>query len=136
MADKAMTGKRILVVDDEPSVVTYLETLLQDNGFETLAAGDGQEAMAVTRAERPDLVTLDITMPKKSGIRYYRELKEDAELASTPVVVVTAVTGYGGKPEEFEKFLSTRKQIPPPDAFVAKPIDRDKFIQTIRDALG
>ncbi len=132
MVDK----KKILVVDDERSVVTYLETLLEDNGFATVSAFNGNEGLAKAKSEKPDLVSLDITMPEKSGIRFYREFKEDPELSATPVVIVTAVTGYGGKPEEFEKFLNTRKQIPPPEAFIAKPIDREAYLKTIRDILG
>lgn len=127
---------KILVLDDEPSVVTYLETLLQDNGYETLSARDGEEGLKKARNERPDLVTLDISMPEKSGIRFYRELKNDPELSSTPVVIVTAVTGYGGNPEEFKKFISTRKQIPPPEGFIAKPIDKKVFLATIEQLIS
>jgi CheY-like chemotaxis protein len=128
--------KKILVVDDEPNVVAYLETLLQDNGYDTVSAGDGIEGMKKARSEKPDLITLDISMPAESGIRFYRELKEDPELAGIPVVIVTAVTGYGGKPEEFQRFISSRKHIPPPDGFIAKPIDRDELLQGVNSLLS
>lgn len=127
--------KKILVVDDEPNVVTYLTTLLQDNGYETVSAADGAEGIEKARAERPDLVTLDITMPKESGIRMYRNLREDPDLKSIKVVVVTAVTGYGGNPDDFERFLKTRKQVPPPDAFVAKPFEEKAFLDVIAGLL-
>lgn len=127
--------KKILILDDEPSVVTYLETLLGDNGYRTVTAKDGQEGLEKAKSEKPDLVTLDISMPEKSGIRFYREVKEDPELKGIPVVIVTAVTGYGGKPEEFKKFLDSRKQVPPPEAFVAKPINQEEFLETIRKIL-
>ena len=129
-------AKKILILDDEPSVVTYLETLLQDNGYRTIAAADGEDGLKKARSEKPDLVTLDISMPEKSGIRFYREIKEDPQLANVPVVVVTAVTGYGGKPEEFQKFISTRKQVPPPEGFVAKPINRDELLDVIKRLLS
>ena len=128
--------KRILVIDDEQSVRIYLETFLQDNGYDTALACDGREAMEKTRAEKPDLVLLDIMMPEKSGVRYYRELKGDVELGKIPIIIVTAVTGYGGHPEEFEKFISTRKQVPPPEGFIAKPIDREKLLGTVQNILG
>jgi CheY-like chemotaxis protein len=128
--------KTILVVDDEPHVVTYLETLLQDNGYQTLAAKDGDEALEMTRSHKPDLICLDITMPKKSGVGYYRALKEDPDLAAIPVVVVTAVTGWAGDPESFHQFISTRKQIPPPEGFVPKPIEQKSFLQTLEQVLG
>jgi CheY-like chemotaxis protein len=128
--------KKILILDDEANVVTYLQTLLQDNGYDTVSAADGNEGMEKMRSEKPDLVTLDISMPEKSGVGFYRELKEDPELASIPVVVVSAVTGYGGKPEDFEKFLGSRKNVPPPDGFVPKPIDRDELLKAIGDLLS
>jgi CheY-like chemotaxis protein len=128
--------KKILVLDDEPNVVAYLETLLQDNGYDTVSAADGLEGMKKARSEKPDLITLDISMPEESGIRFYRELKEDPELAGIPVVVVTGVTGYGGKPEEFQKFISTRKRVPPPDGFVAKPIDREELLKGVTSLLS
>jgi CheY-like chemotaxis protein len=75
-------------------------------------------------------------MPRKSGLRFYREVKEDPELKDLPIVVVTGVTGYGGRPDDFERFLRTRKQIPPPEGFVAKPIEQEAFLQMIRELLG
>ena len=132
----AQSPMKILVIDDEPDVVVYLETLLQDHGYETVSARDGEEGLQQVRAEKPDLVTLDISMPHTSGIRFYRTIKEDPDLALIPVVVVTGVTGYGGRPDDFERFLSTRKQIPPPEGFVAKPIEPQAFLQKIRELLS
>ena len=109
--------KRILVIDDEPDVVTYLTTLFGDHGYATDSASNGNEGMAKMLECRPDLVTLDISMPEKSGIRLYRDMKENPDLADIPVLVITAVTGYGGSSETFEAFLSSRKQVPPPDGF-------------------
>jgi CheY-like chemotaxis protein len=136
MGEQQGGRKKILVLDDEPNVVTYMETLLQDNGYDTVSAGDGSEGMEKARKEKPDLITLDISMPEKSGVRFYRELKEDSELAAIPVVVVTAVTGYGGKPEDFQKFISSRKHLPPPEGFVPKPIDRDELLKAIGEVLS
>jgi two-component system cell cycle response regulator DivK len=124
-------GKKILILDDEPHVVTYLETLLRDNGYQTVSAANGKEGMEKVRSEEVDLVCLDISMPEQSGIRFYRDLKENPELSGIPVVVVTAVTGYGGDPEPFKRFLSTRKQVPPPEGFLAKPIDQREFLEMI-----
>jgi len=122
--------KLILVVDDEPDIIAFLTTLIEDNGFEAVAARDGAEAMDRVKARRPDLITLDITMPEKSGVRFYRELKTDPDLKQIPVVIVTGVTGG------FDKFISTRKQVPPPEGFIAKPIEKDKFIQTLQGLIS
>jgi CheY-like chemotaxis protein len=121
---------RVLVVDDEPDVVTFLTTLLQDHGFETSSAATGAEALRSIRAARPDVVTLDITMPEQSGVKAYREIKTDPSLKDLPVVIVTGVS------DDFQKFISTRKQVPPPDGFLAKPIVPETFLATIRKLLA
>ena len=136
MTENQPAKKTILIVDDEPGLVTYLETLLQDNGYETVSAADGQIGLEKLKSERPDLVTLDISMPERSGVRFYRDLKGDPEFANIPVVIVTAVTGYGGDPEEFKKFISTRKQVPPPEGFVAKPVEPEELLGMINDLLS
>jgi CheY-like chemotaxis protein len=75
-------------------------------------------------------------MPEESGVRMYRNLKEDPQLAPIPVLVVTAVTGLGGDPEPFKSFLATRKNIPPPEGFFSKPIEREKFIEKVNQLLA
>lgn len=132
----SVEGKTVLVVDDEPSVVTYLTTLLEDEGYRTLAAEDGLEGLELTAEHKPDLILLDINMPKKSGVRMYREVKEDPALSGIPVIIVTAVTGYGGNPEEFHRFIASRKHVPPPEGFVAKPIEREAFLALVKQTLG
>ncbi len=128
--------KQVLVIDDEPDVVTYLSMLLEDNGFETVTAANGIEGMEKAKENHPDLICLDITMPEQSGIRFYRNLKEDAELSHIPVVVVTAVTGKGGDPAPFKEFLNTRKVIPPPEGFFSKPIVREDFMAEVKRILA
>ena len=136
MSESKPDKKRILVLDDEPNVVTYLETLLHDNGYETVSASDGKQGIEKAKSEKVDLVCLDISMPEHSGVRFYRNLKDDPELSAIPVVVVTAVTGYGGDPEPFKRFISTRKQVPPPEGFLSKPIDKQEFLDTIAKLLS
>jgi CheY-like chemotaxis protein len=136
MAESQNAKKKILVVDDEPHVVIYLETLLQDNGYVTASASNGKQAMERIEEDRPDLVCLDVSMPEQSGVRCYRNIKENPELSSIPVVIVTAVTYYGGDPEPFKRFLSTRKQVPPPDGYLSKPIDKQEFLDTIAKILA
>lgn len=126
MSDK----KKILVIDDDPDFVTFLTTLLEDNGYETVSAEDGVEGRLKAAAERPDLICLDITMPEKSGVKFYRETREDAELKSTPIIIVTGVAA------EFQRFISTRKQVPPPDGYIPKPIDKQALLDTISKLLA
>ena len=122
----AENKKTILVVDDEPDVLTFLTTLLLDNGYETMTAANGEEALDRVKEKRPDLVSLDITMPETSGVRFYRNIRESEDWKDIPVIIVTGISA------EFEKFISTRKQVPPPEGYVSKPIDEKEFLELIK----
>ena len=127
MTDK---GKTILVVDDEPDIRDFLSTLFSDNGYQTVTAEDGEAALEKVKAAPPDLITLDITMPEKSGVKFYREIKESDQWKQIAVIIVTGVTG------DFEKFISTRRQVPAPEGYMAKPIEKDKILGMIQKLLG
>jgi len=122
----AADKKTILIVDDESDVLTYLSTLFEDSGYATVKALDGNEAMSKVKEKAPDLVTLDITMPNKSGVRFYREMKESAEWRKIPIIIVTGVSG------EFKTFISTRKQVPPPEGYLSKPIDKTEILKLVK----
>jgi len=126
----AENAKTILVVDDEPDTLTYLTTVLEDNGFATVSAADGVEAMSKIEEDRPDLIALDISMPEKSGVAVYRSLKEDDQLKSIPVIIITGVS------DDFKKFISTRRQVPPPEGYISKPVDFEQLLSMVRELLG
>jgi CheY-like chemotaxis protein len=127
MADSAKT---VLVVDDDPDARQFLTTVLEDNGFAAVTAKDGTEAIAMIEQEAPDLVALDITMPEKSGVAVYRRLKEDEQLKHIPVIIVTGISA------DFKKFISTRRQVPPPEGYISKPVDHAEFLRMVREFLG
>jgi CheY-like chemotaxis protein len=112
-------------------VCVYLSRLFQENGYATECASDGEEALQKVQQERPDLISLDLSMPNKSGVKFYREIKSHSEFRSIPVVFVTAVTGWGGDSGATERFYATRHQVPPPDGFVAKPIDAEEILDLV-----
>lgn len=118
--------KRILIVDDEQDIRTYLSTLLGDQGYETVQAKDGEEAMQKVQAGTLDLITLDISMPEKSGIKFFREMKTDDRWKNIPIIVVTGVS------EDFKKFISSRRQVPAPEGFVSKPINQEEILDLVR----
>jgi CheY-like chemotaxis protein len=124
-------SQKILVIDDEVDTVVYLETLLQDHGYDTVSARDGQEGMEKVKSEKPDLVVLDVSMPQKSGMRFFREIKSNPELETIPVIFVTGVTGFAGDKEALKKFIDSRGSIPSPEGFFSKPIDREEFLKAI-----
>jgi len=118
--------KKILIVDDEEDIRTYLSTLLGDQGFETLLAKDGEEAWKQVEANSPDLITLDISMPEKSGIKFYREMKADDRWKKIPIIIVTGVS------EDMRKFLSSRHQVPAPEGYLSKPVNREEILTLIQ----
>src|SRR3990172_3005200 len=123
-------SKTILVVDDDKDVVRYFKTLLDDHGYRAITAMDGVEAMEKIRSEHPDLVTLDITMPTKTGVTVYRDIKENEEFKQTPVLMVTGV------PPKFKDFISTRSQVPPPDGYLEKPVALGDVLSQVRRLIG
>ncbi|MDH4267215.1 MAG: response regulator [Deltaproteobacteria bacterium] len=126
-----MSSKKILVIDDEPDVLTYLTMLLEDQGYETCSAKDGLEGMEKIRQERPDLVCLDLLMPRKTGVKLYHEMRKDPDLKNIPVVMVTAFGPPLQPGIDFKQFIHQRKLIPPPEGYIEKPIDQEVLIKTI-----
>jgi CheY-like chemotaxis protein len=131
MQSNTMTNKRVLVVEDEKDVCIYLSRVFEEGGFRATCAADGEEALAAVERERPDLITMDLSMPRLSGVRSYQTLKSRPDLATIPVIFVTGITGPGGA-RDTERFYRTRKQVPPPDGFIAKPIDPHEMLQLAR----
>ena len=85
-------SKTVLVVDDQPHIVRLIQVNLEKEGFQVVTAGDGVEGLARFREVKPDLVILDVIMPRKDGFEVLREIKMDEELAETPVVMLTVKT--------------------------------------------
>jgi len=121
--------KKILVVDDEQDILKYLSALLEDNSFEVITAENGKQCFEKAVAEKPDLITLDITMPEETGVRAFRDLQENETTKNIPIIIITGVT------HQFENFIKTRGQVHPPTAYFEKPIDKDKLIATIKEIL-
>ena len=126
MADDVKT---VLVVDDDPDAREFLTTVLEDNGFLATEAKDGTEAISMLEDKAPDLVTLDITMPEKSGVAVYRRLKEDQQFAAIPVIIITGVS------DDFKKFISSRRKVPPPEGYISKPVDHSQFMDMVKGLL-
>ncbi len=122
--------RKILVVDDEPDTLTYLTSLLEDSGFEVLAASNGKEGMELARSEHPDLISLDITMPEETGVRMIRALHDDPGTKGIPVVLVTGIEA------NFKRFINRQKLVPAPAAYFEKPIDREEYVAEIKRILG
>jgi CheY-like chemotaxis protein len=116
-------SKKIMVVDDEPHLVKYLTIFLEDCGYQTCSAADGEEALEVLRRETPDLVTLDLQMPNETGTRFYRNMTKDKKFKDLPVIIISGIPG---------RHLAVSK----PVAVFEKPIDRDALLATIKQVIG
>ena len=123
-------AKRILIIDDEKDMRVYLSALFKKAGYEVAAASNGEEGVELARSFGPDLITLDVLMPRKSGVRAYRELRSSPDTRDTPVVILTGLT----KQEDF--FGDELGSVKEPDAIVVKPVDREAFLETIKGVIG
>ncbi|MFC1520992.1 response regulator [Elusimicrobiota bacterium] len=128
-------GKKILIIDDEPDIIFYLETILGNNGYEVVSASDAMGGLEQAKKCVPDLICLDIMMPRRSGMSMYRDLKKDKSLKNIPVVILSAIgSAYGVKSPKFRK-LFPEKEVPKPEAFFDKPLDVAKFLKFIEKLL-
>jgi len=121
---------KILVVDDESDAVNYLTAIFQDNGYDTITANDGKQALEIARSQMPALITLDLSMPEESGVRAYRNIKSDPDLKQIPVIIITAVG------DSMKKFIDKLKVIPEPEGFMSKPINPDELLKMTADILS
>jgi Fe-S oxidoreductase/CheY-like chemotaxis protein len=115
-----LAGRKVLVVDDEEDVRSFLMMVFEDAGAEVLSASDGDQAVAMAREHRPDLISLDLSMPGKDGVETFVELRRTAETEEIPVCVVT------GHPE-FRQVIYDRP-VAPPEGYLGKPVDEEKLV--------
>lgn len=116
-------SKKILIVDDDQEIRTYLSELLGDNGYATVTANDGAEAVEIAKRELPDLITLDLEMPNEWGPRFYRKISQDDALKRTPVVVISGLNAI-------------QYAIPKAIASLTKPFEPTQLLKIVKDAIG
>lgn len=119
--------KKILIVNDEQNIVISLEFLMKREGYEVSIANDGEEAMARIRSEQPDLVLLDVMMPKKSGFEVCQEIKSDPVLKAVRILMLTAK----GRDTEVAKGLAMGA-----DAYMTKPFSTKELVEKVRVMLS
>jgi DNA-binding response OmpR family regulator len=122
-----MTAARVLIADDNPQGVELLEAYLADTGYEVRTAGDGEEALRQVRDWRPDLVLLDIMMPKISGFEVCKRLKADAQTRGVAVLMITALD----QPSDVDRAVEAGT-----DDFLTKPINQTDLLNRVRALLA
>jgi twitching motility two-component system response regulator PilH len=129
-------SKIVLIVDDDPDVRLFNTTVVEEIGYTPLEAENGEEGLKMIREKKPDLVILDVLMPKQSGIRLYRELKTDKSLQGVKVVLLSGIAR--------RTFLRSQKAltefggaaIPEPEIYLEKPVEPEELAQVINDILA
>jgi DNA-binding response OmpR family regulator len=120
-------AKRILVVDDEQDIVKMVGLRLKANGYEVLSAHDGHQGLEMAQKEKPDLIILDVMMPKMDGYKVCGLLKKDSRFAKTPVIMFTA------KAQDKDKDLGREVGA---NAYLTKPFDPPALIAKVKELLG
>ena len=120
-------SQKILVADDEPNIVISIEYLMKREGYTVLVARDGQEALDMIARDRPDLVLLDVMMPKKSGFEVCQAVRASEELQSTKILMLTAK----GRDTDLAKGLALGA-----DAYMTKPFSTRELVQKVAEMLG
>jgi twitching motility two-component system response regulator PilH len=131
-----MMSKKVLVVDDDPDVRLFSVTVLEENGYTPLEAEDGESGLKMIKKEKPDLVILDILMPRQSGVRLYREMKTDKALKNMKIIILSGIAK--------KTFLRSQKaltefggaEIPEPEIYLEKPVEPEELAEVIKKVLG
>jgi twitching motility two-component system response regulator PilH len=129
-------SKKVLVVDDDPDVRLFSVTVLEENGYTPLEAEDGESGLKKIKSEKPDLVILDVLMPRQSGVRLYRELKTSKALKDVKVIILSGIAK--------KTFMRSQKaltefggaEIPEPEIYLEKPVEPDELADVIKKVLG
>jgi CheY-like chemotaxis protein len=131
-----MAKKRILVVGDEVDMRTFVCTLLGTCGYQSLVASDGEEGIQKARELKPELIILDVMLPKEGGIQMYRELKINDDLKHIPVIMLSGIS----KKTFFhsQNILNTYmgQTLPEPEAYMEKPPESEELIQLAESLLA
>jgi len=124
---------KILVIDDEPDVIKYLVSVLSDNGYDVIFATNGENGFQMAKEESPDLICLDIMMPRQSGMSIYRQIREDSITKNIPVIILTGIEKSDSF--NFREWVGDTK-IPPPEQFLEKPIQVEGFLKSVAGTIS
>jgi len=126
-ATNSASTKKVLIADDEQNIVISIEFLMKREGFQVLIASDGEEALAKVLSEKPDLILLDVMMPKKNGYEVCQSIKSDSSLASVKVLMLTAK----GRDTEIAKGMAIGA-----DAYMTKPFSTRELVAKAKELLA
>jgi len=129
-------SKTVLSVDDEDHIREFVSTVLEENGYTPILATNGEEAMDIIKQQKPDLIIMDILMPKESGIKLYRALKTSEGLKGIPVIMYSGVAKRTALRAQAAQTESRGESVPDPDAYLEKPVTPERLAATVKQILG
>jgi CheY-like chemotaxis protein len=129
-------AKKVLNVEDDPDIRMFVTTVLEEHGYIPLMAKDGEEGAKKVKDEKPDLIILDILMPKESGIKMYHELKKDPSLKGIPVVMLSGVSKRTFLRSQAALTEFGDETVPEPEAYLEKPVEAEDLAETLKKILG
>jgi DNA-binding response OmpR family regulator len=124
-----MAKTKVLVAEDEQDIAEIFRIVLESKGYEPIIAADGEEALNLIKQHQPDLLILDVMMPKMSGYSLVKELKKDESLSGIPVMMVSAISQGSNKPDEFwQQGMGV-------DDYITKPFDPSDLLRRVENLL-
>ena len=129
-------AKKVLNVEDDPDIRTFVTTVLEENGYIPVMAKDGEEGTRKVRKEKPDLIILDILMPKESGIKMYHALKKYPSLKDIPVVMLSGVSKRTFLRSQVALTEFGDETVPEPQAYLEKPVEAEDLAEILKKILG
>lgn len=129
-----MSGHRVLVVDDDPDIVDYLQSFLEDEGYEVGSAADSVTALEELDRFGPDVVLLDVLLPGRSGLDLLVSIRRSSRWGETPLVVVTGNDRV--LQDDCQSYLGAHAGVRGPDGVLGKPIDRNTLLAVLRYLTG
>lgn len=116
-------SKKILIIDDDPEIISYLKDMFEEAGYKTVSALNGVDGIAMCQLHNPDLITLDMDMPGRGGTLFYVKLRQEPSLAEIPVIVIS---GVGPRPPAIAKNVPV----------LAKPVEPAKTLRLVKEMMG
>ena len=129
-------AKKVLNVEDDPDIRTFVTTVLEENGYIPIMAKDGEEGTRKVKEEKPDLIILDILMPKESGIKMYHELKKNPSFKDIPVVMLSGVSKRTFLRSQAALTEFGDETVPEPEAYLEKPVEPEDLAEILKKILG
>ena len=129
-------SKKVLIVDDDPDVRMFNATVVENCGHTPIEAPNGEEALKIIKKDPPDLVTLDVLMPKQNGLRIYRELKTNKSLIGIPVIILSGIAKRTFLRSQKALTEFGDKSVPEPESYLEKPVEPDELEREIKKFLG